>query len=585
MTRIYNEPAEFRQDAITGFSAAYSRYVQRVRGASGFIRQNGPRAGKVSVVVGGGSGHYPSYAGIVGAGLADGCVLGDIFTSPSAEQVYRIARAAASDSGVILSFGNYAGDRLNFAAAQERLIADGIDTRICYVTDDIASAPADEQNNRRGIAGTLTVYKVGGAAADAGMSLDEVERVMRRTNESTFSFGVAFAGCTFPGQQQPLFEVEETKMELGLGIHGEPGIETVDAMPAAKLAETLTKAVLAERPAHADGRAAVIVNGLGSTKYEELFVLFSGVQSHLVEAGVRLILPEVGEHVTSLDMAGCSLSVTWLDDELEQLWTAPADTAAFRRSTAIESNFDPFPSRAQETNEDGTSKEPATPASNEAAKVATAVINAMNQTVIEHEQLLGDIDAVAGDGDHGVGMVRGFKAATESINDLDQTGIGSTLRTAGDAFSDKAGGTSGILWGILLSTIGDELGDQKNVTPELLTQGIRRAADALQSVGKAKLGDKTMLDSLVPFIDTLETQIRQGASITQAWTEAAETATRAAEATANLTPRVGRARPLAERSIGTPDAGAVSMGLVLTAAAKTLNEREISCLHETGGTK
>ena len=167
MTYVFDDPANFKNQVIDGFAAAYARYVERVPNAAGFIRSSGPIAGKVSLVVGGGSGHYPSYAGIVGRGFADGCVMGDVFTSPSTEQIYRISKAANGGAGVLLSFGNYAGDRLNFAAAQERLIAEGIATQIVYVTDDIASAKSDEKDLRRGIAGTFAVYKCGGAAADA----------------------------------------------------------------------------------------------------------------------------------------------------------------------------------------------------------------------------------------------------------------------------------------------------------------------------------------------------------------------------------------------------------------------------------
>ena len=337
MTHLYNDPAEFPNEVIQGFAAAYPQYVQRVEGASGFVRAGGPLEGKVSLVIGGGSGHYPSYSGVLGTGFADGAVLGGVFASPSAEQVYRVARAADGGAGVVLGFGNYAGDRLNFAVAAERLIDEGIDTRIVYVTDDVASASREEQEKRRGIAGTFTVYKIAAAAAENGANLDEVERVMRAANAATYSFGVAFHGCTLPGADAPLFTVDERHMDFGLGIHGEPGITSAPWMSAKDLAAKLVETVLAERPKGVSGRAAVLVNGLGATKYEELFVLFGHVSELLEAAGVELVSPEVGELVTSLDMAGCSLSVTWLDDELEGYWLAPADTPAFRRGTAVAS--------------------------------------------------------------------------------------------------------------------------------------------------------------------------------------------------------------------------------------------------------
>lgn len=565
MTRIYNDPSDFAPEVIDGFAAAYGRYVDRVQGASGFVRRGGPRAGKVSLVVGGGSGHYPSYAGIVGTGFADGCVLGNVFASPSAEQVYRIGRAAAGDSGLMLSFGNYAGDRLNFAAARERLIAEGIDTRIVYVTDDIASAAPEESDKRRGIAGTFTIYKIGGAAADRGHDLDTVERLMTAANSATYSFGVAFAGCTLPGQREPLFAVEEGQMEFGLGIHGEPGIRTAPWMPARELAAALVDAVLAERPAAAGGRAAVIVNGLGATKYEELFLVYGHIGQLLTAAGVEPVLPEVGELVTSLNMAGCSLSVTWLDDELESLWSAPADTASFRRgnSTGFPA-FAPVATARARSEVDSETVE-ASDDSVAAARVARLVLAALTEVAVDNEEHLGQIDAVAGDGDHGVGMLRGLRAA-QAAAEGSAGGIGTTLRAAGDAFADQAGGTSGILWGVFLSAIGTTLGDTAPVSADALRAAVRDGAESIQRAGKAELGDKTMLDALLPFVDRLDAGIESGATAAEAWRAAAVVAVDAAAATSSLVPKIGRARPLAERSVGTPDAGATSMGLLVTAA-------------------
>jgi dihydroxyacetone kinase len=572
VTYLYDDPARFKDDVITGFAAAYGRYVERVPNASGFVRDGGPREGKVSLVVGGGSGHYPSYAGIVGPGLADGCVLGDIFTSPSAEQVYRVGRAADGGAGVVLAFGNYAGDRLNFAAAQERLIEGGTDTRIVYVTDDIASAAPGEKDKRRGIAGTAAVYKIGGAAADTGSDLDTVERVMKAANDATFSYGVAFAGCTLPGRKEPLFTVAEGQMEFGLGIHGEPGIRSAPWMPARDLAAALIGTLLEERPAGADGRVAVVVNGLGATKYEELLVLYGHVDRLLRDAGLTIIVPEVGELVTSLDMAGASVSLTWLDDELERHWLAPVDTASFRRGEP--SSFPAFPAarRVQVGEEARVSESVSSEESRQAAATVRQVLAAMTEVVVENEDRLGRIDAVAGDGDHGMGMVRGMRAATAAAEATTDCGTGAVLRAAGDAFGDRAGGTSGILWGILLGAVGMSLGDTEPVTAERLAAAVRHGADTVQRVGKARVGDKTLLDALVPFTEAFEEAVAAGRPLAKAWAGAAERAVQGADATVDLVARVGRARPLAERSLGTPDPGAVSMGLVLTAAGRVLTQ-------------
>jgi dihydroxyacetone kinase len=572
MTHLYNDPAEFPNDVINGFDAAYPQYVQRVEGASGFVRAGGPLEGKVSLVIGGGSGHYPSYNGVVGTGFADGAVLGGVFASPSAEQVYRVARAADGGAGVVLGFGNYAGDRLNFGVAAERLINEGIDTRVVWVTDDVASASPEEQEKRRGIAGTFTVYKMAAAAAENGANLDEVERVMRAANAATYSFGVAFHGCTLPGADKPLFTVDEGSMDFGLGIHGEPGITSAPWMSAKDLAAKLVEAVLAERPAGASGRAAVLVNGLGATKYEELFVLYGHVNELLDEAGVVQVAPEVGELVTSLDMAGCSLSVTWLDEELEGYWVAPAETAAFRRGTAVVS--EKFTTRRTSTGHVAvTVTADASQESIAAAVVARKAVDAIYATIEENKDYLGQIDAIAGDGDHGIGMSRGSKAAAEAANET-QGGVETVLAAAGHAFGDKAGGTSGILWGLLLEGVGKSLGNTEAVTSKRLADAVQSSATHLQGFSKAQLGDKTMLDALFPFVDTLVGQADSGASISEAWRSAADACRTAAEETASLVPKIGRARPLAERSVGTPDPGAISLGLIVTAIGDILGNAD-----------
>jgi len=568
VTYVYNDPVEFKDDVLKGFAAAYPQYVSRVERASGFIRAGGPLEGKVSLIIGGGSGHYPSYNGVVGTGFADGAVLGDLFASPSAEQVYRIAKAAHGGAGVVFGFGNYAGDRLNFGVAADRLRTEGIDSRIVYVTDDIASAAPNEQDKRRGIAGTFTVYKIAAAAAEDGANLDEVERVMTKANAATYSFGVAFAGCTMPGADQPLFTVEPGHMDFGLGIHGEPGISSAPWMNAKDLASRLVQTVLTERPDDASGRAAVLVNGLGATKYEELYALFGEVAELLKAASVVLVEPEVGELVTSLDMAGCSLSITWLDEELERYWVAPADTPAFRRGTAQPSSR--FTTRRTVTvhARDHVAEE-ASEESIAAAAIARHLLRTLSETIETHKDFLGKLDAVAGDGDHGIGMSRGAKAAAEAAART-EGGAQTVLAAAAAAFGDKAGGTSGILWGMLIDGVGRAVGNTEAVTAERLAEAVQQSATDLKSFSKAELGDKTMLDALFPFANTLVSEVRGGASLAEAWRTAAEICVAAAEATASLAPRIGRARPLAERSVGTPDPGAISLGLIATALGEAL---------------
>ncbi|WP_067171886.1 dihydroxyacetone kinase family protein [Microtetraspora niveoalba] len=573
MTRLYNDPRAFADEMLAGFADAHSRHVTRVPG--GVVRAAETPAGKVAVVVGGGSGHYPAFCGVVGAGFADGAVVGHVFTSPSTQDAVSVGREAASDAGLLFITGNYAGDVMNFTLARDRLAAEGVDTRVLFVTDDIASAPADEAGRRRGIAGDFVVFKVAGAAAEEGYSLDEVERVARHANDRTRTLGVAFGGCTLPGDPAPLFTVPGGRMGVGLGIHGEPGISEEDLPTADELARRLVDGVLAEVPADGARRLGVILNGLGTTKHEELFIVWRSVATLLAERGFTVVEPEVGELVTSLDMAGCSLTVVPLDDELERLWRAPADTPAYRKGTAT-TPAAPGGARRRAGGTSGARQE--TEAAGSAASRACAAtvvraLGAMSERLRAAEAELGRIDAVAGDGDHGRGMVNGVSAALEAATAAAGrgAGAGSVLAAAGDAWAAKAGGTSGVLWGAILRAVGDGLGDQGEEVPAArVAAAVRAGVAELRRLGKVEVGDKTMLDALAPFAETLETGVEPGRPLAEAWAEAAGAAGRAAEGTAALRPRVGRARPLAEKSVGTPDAGALSMAMCLDAVAGVL---------------
>ncbi|KQO62314.1 dihydroxyacetone kinase family protein [Curtobacterium sp. Leaf261] len=571
MTTIHDDPEDFADDQFAGWLALYADRVRGVHGGAVALR-TADAAPQVAVVIGGGSGHYPAFCGTVGPGFATGAVVGNVFTSPSAAQVYSVAKAADQGRGVVLSFGNYAGDTMNFGLAAERLNAEGIDTRIVIVTDDIASS--DDESKRRGIAGDFSVFKAMGAAAAEGVDLDEVERIGNASNTATRTLGVAFSGCTMPGADTPLFSVPEGHLGLGLGIHGEPGIEDVPMLRAKDLADLFVDRLLADRPANAGTRVAPILNGLGDTKYEELFLLWRHVAARLADAGITTVEPEVGEIVTSLDMGGCSLTLQWLDDELERLWRADAYTPAYRKAAApvaalVVPSDDDLADDAEDTVPD------ATDAARHAADTARAVLAAMHTLLRENEEELGRIDAVAGDGDHGRGMLKGIGAATKRVDRIGtEAGVAFVLGRAGDAWAEYAGGTSGVLWGAALESFGRSLGDSRDeYTAADVADAATAFADAIQHLGGAGRGDKTLLDALLPFVDELHQRVGAGEGLPSAWKAAAEVATREAEATRELRPKVGRARPLAEKSIGTPDAGATSMGMILTTIGDVLADR------------
>lgn len=570
MTRLVNDSKDFPRQLVQGFVEANPNYVKPVFG--GVVRASTSTPGKVVVISGGGTGHYPAFTGWVGAGLLDGAVTGNIFSSPSASQAVSVARAANKGGGVLIAFLNYAGDVLHFGQAAERLRAENIEVRASVVTDDVASAPITERHMRRGIAGGLAVFKIASAAAEAGLSLDEVVEVFDAANENVRTFGVAFSGCTLPGADHPLFEVPEGQIGVGLGVHGEPGIYETELGTADDVASLLVDRLLQDRPEGAGKRVVAILNGLGSAKYEELYVTYTSVGSRLREAGIEVVEGEVGEFMTSLDMGGVSLTLVWLNDTIEDYYFAECDTAAYKRRAPLAPllpadlvfNTEAEPIEVKAAGSEGSRR---------SAQVIATALERIAATIEENAEKLGDLDAIAGDGDHGVGMTRGSAAAAEAARYLaDRDGGAQTVLVgAGDRWSENAGGASGALWGAALTAAGNALGDTDAVDAAAQARAVRALVTSIQTLGRASRGDKTMLDAQLPFVETFEAAVAGGAGTTEAWRAAAAAADTAAQATSDLTPLIGRARVLSQRSIGYPDPGAVSFALIANTMAELLS--------------
>ncbi|AQT82307.1 D-erythrulose kinase [Mycolicibacterium litorale] len=569
MTYLLNSPDDFAAEAVRGLVAAHPDLLVEVPG--GVARSTQTPPGQPALVIGGGSGHYPAFAGWVGPGMGHGAPCGKIFSSPAASDVYSVIRNAENGGGVILGFGNYAGDVLHFGLAAEKLRHEGIDVRIVAVSDDIASNSPDNHRDRRGVAGDLPVFKIVGAAIEAGADLDDAERVAWKANDATRSFGVAFDGCTLPGDDGPLFHVEAGQMGVGLGIHGEPGIRETRLGSASELADMLLDAVLAEAPPRGedgyDGRVAVLLNGLGRVKYEELFVVYGRIAERLEDEGLTAVRPEVGEFVTSLDMAGLSLTLVFLDEELERLWMAPVETPAYRRGVM------PSADRVARTDTWNAAEERIPEASEESRACARNIVTVLEtflKVCSDNETELGRLDAVAGDGDHGHGMTFGARGAAEAARAAVERGAGArtTLLLAGQAWADSAGGTSGALWGAALTSAGGAFADTGGATDQAVVDAVNAGIDAIIRLGGAKPGDKTMVDSAAPFREALTEAF--DATAGPAITAAARVAREAADKTADISARLGRARVLGEKSIGTPDPGALSFALLMTALGEHL---------------
>ena len=337
MKKIINRPEHFVDETMEGIIAAYGDKVRLLNGDKRILLSNYPaREDKVGIVTAGGSGHLPVFLGYVGSGMLDGCAVGNVFASPSAQKMADMIRACDRGRGVLCLYGNYGGDKMNFEMACETVdLEDDIVTKTVLVRDDVASSPKETAQKRRGVAGMVYAFKAAGAAADQGMDLDGVAAVAQKALNNIRTMGVALSPCIVPEVGKPTFSIAEDEIEIGMGIHGEPGIEVRKMMTADDVADLVLDKILADMPVERGSRVSVMVNGLGATPREELLIVYRRVAERLTKRGVQPILPHVGEYATSMEMAGLSVTVFKLDDELEALLRAPANTPFYTNANII----------------------------------------------------------------------------------------------------------------------------------------------------------------------------------------------------------------------------------------------------------
>jgi dihydroxyacetone kinase-like protein len=326
MKKIINKPTSFVLETIEGLVAAHPEYFKRM-GLDGkvLIRPDAPVSGKVGIVTGGGSGHLPVFTGYLGPGLVDACAIGEVFASPGAELMLDAIRAVNSGSGVLRLYGNYGGDRMNFDMAGEMAEMEGIQTTSVLVSDDVASASNEERQKRRGVGGLVFCYKVVGAKAETKASLEEVTAIARKAADNCRSIGVALTPCTVPAAGRPTFSIGDDEMEIGMGIHGEPGVRRGALRTADAIAEEMLNILLSDMPLKSGDRVSILCNSLGATPLEELYIVYRYIAQKITSMGVAIVAPLVGRYATSMEMAGMSLTFLKLDSELEKLLTAPCN--------------------------------------------------------------------------------------------------------------------------------------------------------------------------------------------------------------------------------------------------------------------
>lgn len=566
MKKLINHPLQVVRDMLEG-AVLLSPELALLADENVVVRRNAltePR--RVALLSGGGSGHEPAHAGYVGEGMLTAAVAGDVFTSPSSDAVLAGLRAVAGHSGALLIVKNYTGDRLNFGLAAEMASAEGIPTEVVVVADDVALRHTVEEGRRRGIAGTVLVHKIAGAAAAQGHPLAEVAAMARAVARDLGTMGVALGACTLPSVGQPGFVLGSDEIELGLGIHGEQGVERTAMQPVSGLVERIVATIVEDRALKSGDRVALLVNGLGATPPMELAIVARDALANLQARGIVVERAWSGTFLSALDMPGFSLSLLRVDNDrlrlLDAETTAPAWTGPGHVNAAPVADAASHPAASSAT---GAAIGPV-PLTAQARRLKRAA-HAAAEGLIANEATLTDLDSRAGDGDLGSSMVRGAMAVL-ALPDETWRSPEAALAGVGHALRRAIAGSSGPFYATALLRASRALAGIGHPAPADWAAAFVAAVDKIADLGGATPGDRTMLDALHPASRTFRDAVAAGRNGADAWASGARAAKDGAAATAAMLPRLGRASYLGARGRysgrrsrrgrvldGSPDAG------------------------------
>jgi len=603
MKKIMNTPETFVYDMCHGLAMAHPdlEFVEKFK----IVKKKEINDDKVSLISGGGSGHEPAHAGFVGKGMLDAAVCGDVFASPSQVQVYNAIKKCATDKGVLLIIKNYSGDCMNFNNAMSDAIDDGVKVDAVYVNDDIAVKDSLYTVGRRGVAGTVLVHKCAGAAAEMGKELPEVKAVANKVIENVRSFGFAFTSCTVPAAGHPTFEIGDDEMEFGVGIHGEPGrfrekIDYSSGKFSDNLADRIVKDLVEDLKLNAKEEVVLLINGFGGTPLQELYILNKSTTEALDKAGVKVYRTIVGNFMTSIDMAGASITVLRVDDELKKYIDYPVTTPALTWGAAMSEQAEAAveamnaiakalgvtavaapaakkAKKAAEAEEDANAvyEVEGTPAIGETINTAAFVkiVDKMADVIIENEVPFCEADKM-GDGDFGMSIAKGFKQLKADWATRKKGDIGEFLVSCSEIIKEYCGGASGPIWGSAFKYAGKAMLGKKEVNLTdvafLFTEANRGVYETgKKSFGKgAEIGDKTLVDALKPCAMALTKAAEEGKKLQEGLDLGAKAAHDGAEATKTHVATLGRAGTVGERSIGYPDAGAHGLDVIFNELAK-----------------
>lgn len=569
MKKLINRPEHVVDEMLEGLLAIYPA-LARLSNHNVILRADAEavRNQQVALISGGGSGHEPAHAGFVGAGMLSAAVAGEVFTSPPVDAVLAGIKAVAGPRGALLIVKNYTGDRLNFGLAAEMARAAGIPVETVLVADDVALAATHKRSSRRGIAGTVLVHKIAGAAAARGMPLENVAALARAAAEDVATIGIALSAGTVPAVGKPSYNLGESEIELGLGIHGEPGIRREILRSADVHADEMVDAIQSAQRVCPGEQVAVLVNNLGATTTMELGIIARRAAATLESHGVVVSRVYAGTFMSSLDAAGVSISVMKVDEERLRLLDAPTSAPAWpnvsresRRSISART----IPSQTRPAQDVSGSPDP----SQQSTKLHQAVEVAC-EAIIAAKDMLTEMDRIVGDGDLGMNLARGAEAARKTLRERSYRTAPDTLEAIAATLQRVVGGSSGPLYGVLLVRAANTLRSEEMHNTGLWARACREGCAAVSEIGGAVRGDRTMLDALIPFTETLTAEIAAGRSPGRALIDAAGAAEEGARATAQMLPRCGRSSYLGERCLGHPDPGATAVAVWLRAVSQNL---------------
>lgn len=582
--KLLNDPLSAADELLEGLVEAYNGQCYKV-GARSIVKNDIPD-GKVSLLVGGGAGHEPIYHAMVGTNMADGAACGDIFAAPAPNIVQEATTAIDRGNGVLYLYGNYAGDVMNFDVGAEMSEAADVDVQTVLIADDVASAPPERKKDRRGVAGLVPIVKIAGAASQTAETLEDLAAVTEKASLQTRSIGAAMAPGSIPATGKPTFELEPGMVGLGMGIHGEAGVGEIPLPSADELTVKMLDLLIEDYEKDTDVEAlksgdeiVFFINSLGATTMMECLVCMRKAAEYFEERGIEIFDVLMGPYVTCQEMAGISFSITRVDEELKQLWSMPCQSFCYSKMEGPIKGGSATVSKSANNSKAVTkkSKQVAQKALNLSKSSAGLTLEQTKQMsllvaekIIAAEPILSQADRDLGDGDHGLGMARGFTALTKELSENPHDNLRDLYQAAGNALLTTMGGASGVVFGSLFLAGGKTMHGAEFFGSHELSHLLSQSLKDVMSRGGAKPGDKTMIDALHPAAEAAKANIDK--PLSESIKAVAAAAEEGKEASKAMIATMGRAKTLGEKTIGLPDAGAISVTIILNTMADFIND-------------